>query len=489
MGYKLREIEAESKFSQELGLSVIESIVPQATIAAVLTAEGRFTERERKLNLLVTVLLVIMINIYPADSIGAVLEKMAQGLRYIWPDPDYQVPNASAVSYRRYQVGARPVVALFHEVCQPLAEPDTPGAFLLGLRLMAIDSTTEAVPDTPANGAAFGRHQSDRGPSAFPQVKGVYLVECGSHAIVDAGFWPVQTSERVGGFRLLRSVTVGMLVMWDRGFHDYDMFAQAQQRGAQGLGRLPAHIKPLVIRTLADGSYLAYLRPSDYHRRKKGERLLVRVIEYTITDPKLPGWGETHRLVTTLLDPDAYPILDLICAYHERWEIELTIDEIDTHQRLLLGPLRSRKPVGVIQELDGLLIAHYIIRACMYQAAQQAQLDPDRLSFIGAVRILQNAVPEFQMTAPEQLPALYQRLLRDIGRKRLPPRRLRSNPRVVKRKMSNFKLKRAEHRAWPQPAVRSFREAIEVRPRPAINSPVTVWLLSQPMIILEPALI
>jgi hypothetical protein len=460
---------------------MIENIVPHATIATVLAAEGRFTERERKLNLLVTVQLVIMMNLYTTDSIGAVLEKMAQGLRYIWPDPDYQVPNASAVSYRRDQVGARPVVALFHQVCQPLAEPDTPGAFLFGLRLMAIDGTTEAIPDTPANVAAFGRHNSDRGPSAFPQVKGVYLVECGTHAIVDAGFWPVKTSERVGGFRMLRSVTAGMLLMWDRGFHDYDMFVQARQRGAHVLARLPGHVKPTLVRTLEDGSYLAYLQPSDYQRRKKGERLLVRVIEYTITDPNLPGWGETHRLVTTLLDPAAYPILELICAYHQRWEIEITIDEIDTHQRLLPGTLRSRKPVGVIQELYGLLIAHYIIRTCMYQAAQQAQLDPDRLSFIGAVRVLQKAVPEFQMTAPEQLPALYQRLLRDIARKRLPPRRLRSNPRVVKRKMSNFKLKRAEHQLWPQPTVRSFREAVEVKPCSVMSLPTTLCLLSQPM--------
>ena len=460
---------------------MIEKIVPQATIAAVLAAEGRFTERERKLNLLVTVLLVIMMNLYPTDAIGAVLEKMAQGLRYIWPDPDYQVPNASAVSYRRDQVGARPVVALFHQVCQPLAEPDTPGAFLFGLRLMAIDGTTEDIADTPANVAAFGRHESDRGPSAFPQVKGVYLVECGTHAIVDAGFWPVKTSERVGGFRMLRSVTAGMLLMWDRGFHDYDMFVQARQRGAHVLARLPGHVKPTMVRSLGDGSYLAYLQPSNYQRRKKGERLLVRVIEYTLTDPNLPGWGETHRLVTTLLDPEAYPSLELICAYHQRWEIEITIDEIDTHQRLLPGPLRSRKPVGVIQELYGLLIAHYIIRTCMYQAAQQVQLDPDRLSFIGAVRVLQKAVPEFQMTAPEQLPALYQRLLRDIARKRLPPRRLRSNPRVVKRKMSNFKLKRAEHQLWPQPTVPSFRQAIEVKPCSVMSLPTTLCLLSQPM--------
>jgi hypothetical protein len=183
-----------------------------------------------------------MLNLYTTYSIGDVLEKMAQGLRYIWPDPDYLVPNDSAISYRRYQLGARPVVALFHQVCQPLARPTTPGAFLFGLQLMALDGTKEDVPDTPANAAAFGRHQSDRGPSAFPQVKGVYLIECGTHAIVDAGFWSYQTSERVGGFRLLRSVKAGMLLMWDRGFHDYEMLIQTHVLSSQPNQALP-HFK------------------------------------------------------------------------------------------------------------------------------------------------------------------------------------------------------------------------------------------------------
>jgi hypothetical protein len=250
-----------------------------------------------------------------------------------------------------------------------------------------------------------------------------------------------------------------MLVMWDRGFHDYDMIARAQQRGAQVLSRLPANVKPKRTRTLGDGSYLAYLRPSDYPRRKRGERLLVRIIEYTLTDPALPGYGETHRLVTTLLDPESCPALDLACAYHERWEIEIVIDEVDTHQRLAGRPLRSLKPVGIIQELYGLLIAHYAIRFLMHEAALQSDLDPDRLSFVHALRVIADAVPEFQMVALSQLTHLYHRLLQDIADGRIPKRRLRSNPRVVKRKMSNFRRKRPEHQHWPQPTL-SFREAV-----------------------------
>jgi hypothetical protein len=460
LGFKLREIEAESKFCRELMLEAVERAVPIAEVQAVLAETGVREQRERKLNLLVTVLVTIAMNLYSRASIGEVMRKIAQGLRYIWPDADYRVANDSAISQRRYQLGARPLVALFHRVCRPLATPETLGAFLFGLRLMAIDGTTEDVPDTPENAAAFGRYHGGRGDSAFPQVKGVYLAECGTHAIVDAGFWPCRTTERLGGLRLLRSVGPGMLVMWDTGFHDFDMVQRTVEQGAHVLARLSAHVKPQLVRRLKDGSYWATIRPSAYARRKRGECLLVRIIEYTITDPNLPHHGEVHRLLTTLLDPERYPALDLVCAYHERWEIELVIDETDTHQRLANRPLRSLKPVGVIQELYALLIAHYAVRFLMHDAALQADIDPDRLSFTHALQVLQAAIPEFQMTAPDLLSALYTRLLNDLAARPLPERRLRTNPRVVKRKMSNFKLKRAEHFAWPQPAVLTFRQAV-----------------------------
>jgi len=478
MGYRLREMEAESKFSRELSVEAIGRAVPMGKIKLSLEAEGIETIRERKLNMAVVVLLVISINLYTHLSIGHVMRKLAQGLRFIWCDPDYELPEDSAITYRRYQLGARPLVSLFRGVCRPMATAETPGAFLFGLRLMAIDGSLEDVPDTPENAAAFGRHHSDRGESAFPQVQGVYLVECGTHALVDAGFWPCHTSERRGGFRMLRSLQPGMLAMWDRGFHDYDMIVQAHQRGAHVLSRLPAHVKPKRIRTLPDGSYLAYLYPSDYQRRKRGEHVLVRIVEYTLTDPALPGYGERHRLVTTLLDHRAYPALDLACAYHERWEIELVIDEVDTHQRLAGRPLRSRKPVGVIQELYGLLIAHYAIRYLMHEAALQAGVDPDRLSFIHALRVVADAVPEFQMVAPDQLPHLYARLLRDIAAQRLPERQLRANPRVVKRKMSKFRLKRPEHDYWPQPTL-PFSQAVAITGAPSANSS---FLLRLPML-------
>lgn len=170
--------------------------------------------------------------------------------------------SKSSISEARYRLGAKVLEVLFKRVCQPMATPETVGAFAFGLRLVALDGTVETMPDTPANGAYFGRQTGPRGDSAFPQVQCVYLCECGTHAIFDAGFWPYRpsshsavhtasvfgtgyrTSERVGARRLLRSVKVGMLVMWDRGLHEFDLVAGAQRRGAHVLARLPAHRVP-----------------------------------------------------------------------------------------------------------------------------------------------------------------------------------------------------------------------------------------------------
>ena len=386
-----------------------------------------------------------------------------------------ELANKSSISEARYRLGAKVLERLFKRVCRPLATPETQGAFAFEMRMVAIDGTSETMPDTPENAAYFGRQSGSRGDSAFPQVRCVYMCECGTHAIFDAGFWPYSTSERVGGHRLLRSVEAGMLVMWDRGFHDFDMVLGVRKREAHVLSRLPAHAKPTHVVTLSDGSWLGYIYPSDYQRRKRGEHLLVRIIEYEIDDPSRPGHAQHHRLLTTLLDPDLYPALDLVCLYHERWEIETTIDEIDTHQRLLPRPLRSLHPVGVIQELYALLIAHFVVRAVMHQAALAHNLDPDRLSFVNSLRLIGDAIPDFQLIDPIDHPRLWSRLLRDIAHFRLPVRENRSNPRVVKRKMSKFKLKRPHHRPWPQPT-KEFRDAILLHLPLAVLVPVLVPL-------------
>jgi hypothetical protein len=182
------------------------------------------------------------------------------------------------------------------------------------------------------------------------------------------------------------------------------------------------------------------------------------VIEYTHDDPNRPGCGERHRLLTDLLDPAELPAREAPVVYHERWEEELTFDEIKNHLGGRPLALRSKTPAGVVQEVYGLLLAHYVVRRVMHDAAVTASADPDRLSFSNALRVLQCHLPE----SPRKAAAVwYGDVLRELRRQRLRPRRARWYPRVIKQKMSNWKKKRPEHRRPPQPT-KPFQEAVVV---------------------------
>ncbi len=469
MGFIARSYDTSTTFTDAQALEALERAVPPDLIQAAAAASAVPTQRRRKLPNDVTLLLCIAMSVCTQHALDVVLAKMTHGLRLFWPDPDRALATKGAIAQARYRLGARPVVTLFHQVCRPLATLQTPGAFLFGLRLLAIDGTVEDVPDSPANVRAFGRHHADRGDSAFPQVQGVYLSECGTHAVIGAGCWPCRIAARLGALRLLRHVGAGVLLLLERGFYSFEMIERTRATGAHVRGRVPSTVTLRVRHLLPDGSYWAYIYPADRARKKRGDHLLVRVIVYTLTDPARPGYGETHRLVTTLLDAQEAPAHDLIVAYHERWESELTIDEIDTHQRLVRHPLRSQKPGGVIQELYGLLIAHYAVRALMAEAAATADLAPTRLSFVHAVELIRVALDDFQLVTPAPHDRRYQRLLRDIAACLLPERAPRTNPRVVKRKMSTFLLKRRS----PSPASQhlgAFEATIHILPHAAPDS-------------------
>jgi hypothetical protein len=463
----VRPLPARVRLSDVALFDALERVVPRAAVRGVLAALDLGERRCRKLPAELTLLLAVGAACFPREALERVLAKLLRGVRLLGleqPGSPFEAATKGAICQARYRLGARPLAVLFHRVCRPLATPATPGAFLFGLRLMALDSTLETVPDTPANARAFGRPTNQHGAAGFPVVRGVYLVECGTHAIVDAGFWPYAPSEHRGARRLLRSITAGLLVLWDCGLHSAELIVGVRARGAHVLGRVPSGVRLPVAEPLPDGSSLAWLTSGQDWQRRRQARLLVRVVEYTLTDPNRPGYGERHRLLTTLLDPRQAPAQDLVVGYHQRWEIEATIDEQDTHLRQAQPRLRSQKPVGVLQELYGLLLAHYAIRAVMAEAAAGAEppLDPRRLSFVHAVQRVTDALPEFQLLDPAAHAALYARLLADLRRHQLPPRTDRQNPRVLRYRYRKYPPKRPAHTPWPQPT-KPFRQAIQLR--------------------------
>jgi hypothetical protein len=255
----------------------------------------------------------------------------------------------------------------------------------------------------------------------------------------------------------MRFLEENMLLLWDRGFLSFSLLCAVRSRKAKLLARIKKDFLFKSIRRLGDGSFLAKMHPSKRHRDRDEDGIVVRIIEYTFNDPGRLGVGEKHRLLTTLLDARRHPAKRLIVLYHERWEEELTIDELKTHQRER-PVLRSQTPAGVVQEIHGLLLGHFVIRKLMCEAANLADCAPRELSFVNTLKILRCRIPE----APRSEPLLsrwYNNLLLEVSQERLEPRRDRVNPRVIKRKLSYWPKKRAKHRDYPQPT-KNFHKSI-----------------------------
>src|SRR4051812_10248092 len=383
-----------------------------------------------------------------------------QVFRWLQPYRKGGTPRRTTLCEARKRLGVAPMRLLTEQVVRLQGQPATPGAFYRGMRTMALDGFVVDVPDTPANERAFGRPGSGRAPAAFPQVRVLSLCETGSHVLWRSLIKPQARGEGTMAHYLLRSLQKDMLLLWDRNFLSYQTVAEVRQRRAHLLARIKSNLIFEPIRVLDDGTYLARLYRSPADRRKDRDGILVRIIEYTFDDPGRPGSGEVHRLLTTLLDEVLDPAEALIVLYHERWEEELTIDELKTHQRER-PVLRSQTPAGVVQELYGLLLGHYVIRVLMQEAAASQGVDPQRVSFTGALKILRCRPPEAPASRRGRS-RWYHSLVAEIAEEVLPERRNRIDPRVVKRKMSNWKKKRPEHRHYPQPT-KGFAEAIVMR--------------------------
>jgi hypothetical protein len=440
-------------------LEGLSKVIPPEIIEQALLESGRGQQKACRLSHRVMLWIVLAMGVLTHLPIRQVF-KHARRMRL-----GERTPSRSNLCEGRQRLGAAPVRRVFDLVVRPLATPQTPGAFYKGLRLMGIDGTVEDAPDTPANAERFDRSSGSRGEGAFPQVRKVSLVELGTHVEVALAFGGWQDSEQKLVAQLWDKLPADALLIEDRGFFSYKHWKTLDSRGVKLLIRMKSNLILRLIQRLPDGSYLAKIYASSYRRDKDRDGIVVRVIEYTLDDPQRTGHGETHRLVTNLFDHEMFPALELACYYHERWEAELVFDEQKTH----LDPrrpgkaahFRSQTPEGVEQELYALSLGHFVVRALMLEAAKEENLDVDRLSFTGCLRILQARLPECDSSTPTRLEQWYRLLLQEIADERIEPRRNRVNPRVIKRKMSKWPKKRPEHRSRP-PLKKTFAETVVI---------------------------
>ena len=382
-----------------ISAGVLASVCPHALIEEVLADTGKASQRERLLPAPAVVYYVMALALWREAPLEEVLRVVCEGLQWLG-DGQIEAVQASksAISQARTRLGPEVMRQLAERVLRPLAPAGAPGAWYRGLRVMALDGSCMDVADEAANAQYFGYPGASRGASAFPQARLLGLVECGTHAVVAAAVAPYGHSEQAMAAQMLPvQLKSDMLVLADRNFYGFKLWQTACASGARLAWRVKSNLKLPVEQMLADGSYLS--RVFDSQDKKRQEGRIVRVIDYTLQDSATPV-QDSYRLVTNILEPDAAPALELAALYHERWDIEGVFDEFKTHLRANSTVLRSKRPELVQQELWGLLLVHLAIRQLMAPAARTHKLDPDRLSFMHAVRVIKREMPQAAAVPP-----------------------------------------------------------------------------------------
>jgi hypothetical protein len=395
MARTAKKITNGNRIAEALSIGILGRAYPRRQVRSILHKSGRESVRRRDLPMEAVVYYVIALGLFMETSYGEVLRCLIEGLSWLDGQKPARAAGKSGITFARQRLGAGPLEALYSQ-CRPQAGEGTPGAFYQGLRLVSVDGSTLAVPDTAQNRASFGKPKSSRGQTAFPTLRFAALVETGTHLMFAAAMDRYSTGESTVAERLLPRIERGMLVLVDRLYGSYAFFSQAAATGAQLLARTRSNVILPVETVLPDGSYLSHLYVSTKARRNKTDGLAVRVIGYRMQPP-----GETFRLLTTLLDPLVAPATQLAALYPQRWEHEGVYDELKTHLRGgAQVVLRSKTAELVRQEFFGLMLAHHAVRSLMLEASQHDALDPDQLSFTHSVHVVRRKLAHPPVFSP-----------------------------------------------------------------------------------------
>jgi hypothetical protein len=398
MARTLAGLPAGIRPSDHISLGVIARTFPVEEVRQVLAETGKASERERGLPAHVMVYYAIALALYMGAGTREVLRCLLEGLRWLRGAGAVRVAGKSGISRARTRLGAEPPHRLYERVVRPIATPATKGALYRAWRLVSLDGSCLDIADTEENRTAFGRPEASRGASAFPQLRFVALVENGTHVLFGARLGSFTDGETTLAHAALPALQPGMLCLADRQFFGHALWQEAAATGADLLWRVKRNLRlPREVR-LADGCYLTTIYPREKDRRHKAAGVQVRVVEYRLEG--IANAEPLYRLVTTILDPAAAPAAELAALYHERWEIEGALAELKTHLRGARAVLRSKIPELVRQEFWGLLLAHFAVRGLMHEAALRADEDPDRLSFLHAVRVVRRKLPLFAALPP-----------------------------------------------------------------------------------------
>lgn len=398
-------------------------MVPFEMVDEMLAATGRTEVRVRALPSRVVVYLLLAAGLFAELGYRQVWARLVAG----W-DEARPVPSSPALAQARRRVGAAPLKMLFELLAGP---PPAPVRWR-GLLVCAVDGTTMAVPDSPANLARYGHQSGSHGGSGYPLVRLLAVVACGTRTLLGATFGPFKTGETSYAPGLLGCLRPGMVLLGDRNFAVAGLVPQIIAAGADLLIRAKSNRVLPRLRSLPDRSWISQLGGAP-----------VRVIDAQITvalDGAGPRTGH-YRLITTLTDHHRYPAAELVALYHQRWEVETTYLELKS---TTLGGrvLRARTPAGIDQEIYALLAGYQALRLAMADATStDPSITADRASFTIALNTARDQIIHAAGIIAETSIDLIGSIGRAVLADPLPSRRARISPRVVKRAISKHRAK------------------------------------------------
>ena len=409
-GVTREALAAEDRLPDRVGIGLLTRVFPPELVDAVIEETGAREQRYRALPARLMVYFTLALWLFMRCGYGLVLEKLTAGLWWAGvSDQDWEVPRTGSITKARQRLGPLVMARLFQRTTGPLAAADTPGAWWRGLRVCSLDSSILDVPDTPFNDtpfndAVFGRPTNNTAPGPFPQVRMMVLAENGTKALIDAAIEGYCVDERTLARQVLPSLRPDMLVLADRGFPGYHLWADAAATGAHLLWRIPASFGLPMLQALPDGSYLSQLTARRQKGRPTPTSIPVRVVEYTVITHTKDGQetSELFCLITTLTDPVTAPAIELAQLYHQRWQIETGLGALKTEQRGPAIVLRSHQPAGVLQELWAMFCVYQAIRELAFHAATHTNLDPTRISFKHAIETARDSATRDFSPSPQQ---------------------------------------------------------------------------------------
>jgi hypothetical protein len=414
--------------------------IEPAWVEAALEATGTATARRRKLPAEYVIWIVIGMGLFRDRSI----QEVVRHLDLVLPDADLPsgrgIVTGGAVVQARDRLGDQPLAMLFAQTARYWAARSAAELRWRGLEIYGVDGSQLRIADTPENETAFGRPASSRGTTGYPQLRFVARMVLRSHLLADLVVGPRSQSEVALAATIWENLPDSSLTILDRGFLSYPLFHQIQSQGSQRhwLTRAKSGLRSTVLKSLGTNDHLIELPVHRGTRQAHPElpkSLTVRALRY-----QRRGF-RPQTLLTSLLDPVAYPAEEIRNLYHERWELELGFDEVKTHTLEREETLRSRSPDRVRQELWGLAIGYNLVHLEMERVARQADIPPRRISYRHALMLIRNFWITAWWASPGVLPRRLDTLHQEIALLILPERRQRTFPRAVKIKMTNYPVK------------------------------------------------